>query len=141
MDTSVSAIIAALGAGLPVLIGHILIVLVLLFIGMVLYLRLTPYDEIRLAVTGNIAGGLTFAGATIALAIPLATTLATSGTSIDILVWGAVAITLQLLAFACAARLIPSLSSHIISGNASVAAVLVGMQLAVALINAAAMAG
>lgn len=141
METSFSAVLIALGTGLPVLIGHILAVLVLLVIGVAIYLRLTPYDEMALARDGNVAGGLSFAGAVVALAMPLAATLATSAALIDILLWGVVALILQLLAFVFASRLIPNLTKAITDGNAAAATMLVGMQLGVALINAAAMAG
>lgn len=141
METSFSAVLIALGTGLPVLIGHILAVLVLLVIGVAIYLRLTPYDEMALARDGNVAGGLSFAGAVVALAMPLAATLATSAALVDILLWGVVALILQLLAFVFASRLIPNLTKAITDGNAAAATMLVGMQLGVALINAAAMAG
>jgi putative membrane protein len=141
MDTSFSAILAALGTGLPVLIGHIFAVLLLLAAGVTAYLRLTPYDEMALARDGNAAGGLSFAGAAVALAIPLAATLATSAVLIDILLWGVVALILQLLAYVFAARLIPGLAQRIREGNVATATMLVGVQLAVALVNAAAMAG
>lgn len=141
MDTSLGSILAALSTGLPVLIGHIIIVLLLLAAGVTVYLRLTPYDEMALAHDGNAAGGLSFAGAVIALAIPLAATLATSAAVIDIVLWGVVALILQLLAFLVASRLIPDLGDRIRKGNVASATMLVGVQIGVALINAAAMAG
>jgi putative membrane protein len=81
------------------------------------------------------------AGGLIALAIPLAATLATSGFALDILIWGAVALVLQLLAFAAAALLIRGLRGMIEAGNVAAAWLLVGFQIAVALLNAGAMAG
>jgi putative membrane protein len=141
MDITFASVLSALGTGLPVLLGHLVAVLVLLGIGVVVYIKLTPYDEMALVRAGNAAGGLTFAGAIVALAIPLAATLATSGVLADILIWGIVAVILQLLAFLFASRLIPGLAGRIESGNLASATLLVGVQLGVALINAAAMAG
>ena len=87
------------------------------------------------------AAGIVLAGTVVALAIPLAATLATSLVTLDILVWGLVALVLQLLAFFVASRLIPGLRDMIEAGNPAAACVLVGVQLAVALLNAGAMAG
>jgi len=141
MDTSLASVLGALGSGLPVLIGHLVTALALLAIGAAVYLKLTPYDEMKLAHEGNAAGGLTFAGAVVGLAIPQAATLVTSGSIVDIVIWGVVALVLQLLAFVVASRLIPDLKGEIERGNVATAAMVVGVQIGVALINAAAMAG
>ncbi len=81
------------------------------------------------------------AGTLVALAIPLATTLATSLVTLDILLWGLVALVIQLLTFVIAAALIRDLRRMIEGGNVAAAWLLVGIQLAVALLNAGAMAG
>ena len=116
MDTSISAIFAALGSGLPVLLAHLATAVVLLALGVVAYQRLTPYDEMELARQDNAAGGLSFGGSVVALAIPLAATLATSQAAIDIVLWGVIAIILQLVAFLAASKLIPDLSRRITEG-------------------------
>jgi len=90
---------------------------------------------------GNVAAGIALAGTLVALATPIAATLATSLVTLDILVWGLVALVVQLLAFLLASRLIPGLRGMIEADNAAAACVLVGVQLAVALLNAGAMAG
>lgn len=131
----------ALGAGLPVLLMQMFVTLVLLAVGAAVYARITPYDERALVANGNAAGGVSTAGALIALAVPLAATLATSHTVVDILIWGLVALILQLVAFAVATMLIKNLKAQIEAGNVAAAANLVGVQMAVALVNAAAMAG
>ncbi len=92
-------------------------------------------------VQGNTAGGITLGGAILALAIPLAATLATSHAVLDIVLWGVVALILQLLSFTAARLLIPDLRRQIEGGNTASAIALVGVQLAVAQMNAAAMAG
>lgn len=140
MET-IGPVFNALGAGLPVLLAQMFVTLVLLAIGATVYARITPYDERALVAKGNVAGGLSTAGALIALSVPLAATLATSHTVVDILIWGLIALILQLVAFAVATMLIKDLKAQIEAGNVAAAANLVGVQMAVALVNAAAMAG
>ncbi|AWU97317.1 DUF350 domain-containing protein [Azospirillum ramasamyi] len=141
MESTFGSILTALGTGLPVLLVQLAVTLALLAVGVAVYTRITPFNERRLVAEGNAAGGLTLAGSIVAIAIPLAATLATSTFLLDILLWGVVAVILQLVAFAVATLLIRDLRGQIESGNVASAAALVGVQLGVALINAAAMAG
>ena len=137
MDT----IFSTLSTGLPVLLLQFALALGLLALAAAVYVAITPFHEIALARAGNPAAGLVFAGTLIALAIPLAATLATSLVTLDILIWGLVALVIQLLAFAAATALVRDLRALIEAGNVAAACVLVGIQLAVALVNAGAMAG
>jgi putative membrane protein len=134
-------VLAALSAGLPVLLMHLTATLALLAVGIAVYMGITPFHERRLASEGNVAAGIVFAGTVVALAIPLAATLATSQAVADVLVWGVVALILQLAAFAAATVLIRDLRVNIEAGNVASALALLGVQMAVALLNAAAMAG
>lgn len=141
MDGTGKLILQTLGAGLPILLLHVAAALALLGIGVAIYMAVTPFHERRLVAAGNAAGGIALGGTVVALAVPLAATLATSASVLDILLWGSVALVLQLAAFAVAATLVRGLKRHIEAGNTAAAATLVGLQLAFALLNAAAMAG
>ena len=134
-------ILGTLQEGLPVLVVQFALTLALLIVGVAAYMAITPFHEMRLIRAGNAAGGIVLAGSMVALAIPLAATLATSRFSLDILIWGLVALVLQLLAFVAATLLIRGLRGMIEAGNLAAAWLLVGVQLAVALLNAGAMAG
>ena len=93
---SLAAVLDALGSGLPRLILQVVVCAVLLAIGVAIYVRLTPFREREMVADGNAAAGTVLAGAILALSIPLAAMLATSGTLLDVLVWGVVALILQL---------------------------------------------
>ena len=134
-------VFVVLTRGLPVLLLQFAVTLALLGAGVVCYNALTPFHERELVRAGNTAAGIVAGGTFVALAIPLAATLATSLVTLDIVVWGVVALVLQLVAFVSAARLIPGLRGMIEANNTAAAAMLVGIQLAVALLNAGAMAG
>ncbi len=135
------SILATLGSGLPVLALQFAVALALLAVGAMIYMALTPFNERALIAAGNAAAGLVLAGTLVALAIPIAATLATSQITLDILIWGIVALVIQLATFRLAALLVPNLRAMIEQGNIAAACVLTGIQLAVALLNAGAMAG
>jgi putative membrane protein len=139
--SSFSLMLDSLRAGLPVLLPQFLATLVLLAIGVLCYRAITPFNERRLVAQGNVAAGIVYAGSVVALAIPLAATLATSVVLLDIVMWGVVALILQLVAFGIASLLLRELRRMIEDGNVAAALALVGIQLAVALLNAGAMAG
>lgn len=141
MEESFTALLPRLGSGLTTLLLHLLTTLVLLALGGLGYMGLTPFRERTLIAAGNTAAGLLLAGTLIALAIPLAAMLATSHVWLDIVVWGLVAVVLQLAAFVGAVTLFHNLRAMIEAGNVAAALVLVGVQIAVALLNAAAMIG
>ena len=136
---SVSAVLDALGHGLPMLIGQVVACAVLLAIGVTIYVALTPFREREMVARGNAAAGTVLAGAILALAIPLAAMLATSDTLLDVLVWGVVALILQLVTVGVVAFSMRNFRSMIESGNVAAAITLAGAQIAVALLNAAAM--
>jgi putative membrane protein len=141
MTNSATAFFHTLGSGLWVLLPQLAVTLVLLALGVAIYQRITPFDERAMVAQGNLAGGVTLGGSVLALSIPLAATLATSHAIIDIAVWGVVALLLQLVALAVATLLLRGLRRNIEAGNVAAALALIGIQLAVALVNAAAVAG
>jgi putative membrane protein len=134
-------ILPTLQSGLPVLLSQFAVTLVLLAVGIVVYMWVTPFNEPRLIREGSVAAGVLVLGTLIALALPLAATLASSLVLLDVVVWGLVALVIQLLAFILASRLIGDLRRMIDAGNVAAALVVVGIQLAVAILNVGAMAG
>src|SRR5579875_3803630 len=134
-------VLGTLGLGLPVLAIQFAVALGLLGVGAACYMAVTPFNEVRLIRNGNNAAGIVAAGTLVALAIPLSVTLATSLVTLDIVIWGGIALVIQLLAFALATTFIRGLRGMIEAGNSAAATLLVGIQLAVALLNAGAMAG
>lgn len=134
-------ILPTLQSGLPVLLSQFVATLVLLAVGIVCYMWLTPFNERRLVKEGNVAAGIMVLGTLIALSLPLAATLASSLVLLDILVWGLIALAIQLVAFYIASHLVTGLRGMIEQGNIAAALVVIGIQLAIAILNAGAMAG
>ena len=138
-DNTGSTILDALGSGLPMLLLQFLLVLALLVAGIFIYMAVTPFHERELLRDGNPAGATVLGGALVALAIPLAALLATTGAFLDILVWGVVAVLLQLLTVAILLHLLRGMRASIEAGQVAAAIPLVAAQIAIGLLNAAAM--
>ena len=138
-DGTGSAILDALGAGLPMLLLQFLLVLALLVAGIFIYMAVTPFHERDLLRNGNPAAATVLGGALVAMAIPLAATLATTGALLDILVWGVVAVLLQLLTVTILLHLLRGMRAMIEAGQVAAAIPLVAAQISIGLLNAAAM--
>lgn len=141
MPNTSSLILSGLSRGVPLLLLDFCATLVLLGLGVLVYMAITPFKERDLIARGNTAGGLVFGGSVLSLAIPLAATLATSVVLLDIIIWGIIALILQLATFVVATWFIRDLRQQIDAGNVAAACQLVAAQLAVALLNAAAVSG
>ena len=125
--------------GLPVLMAHSALTL-LMFVGaLAIYVWLTPHREFALVRQNNSAAAVALGGAMLGLAIPLAAAMANSVSLTEIALWGGVALVLQLVAFKIVDLLLRDLSAAIEKGRIAPALVLAATKLSVALINAAAM--
>jgi putative membrane protein len=128
-------------AGFPVLLTQLAATTVLFIIGLAIYIWVTPYREVKLIRDGNVAAAITLSGQMLALAIPLGSMLAHSVNLADILLWGIVAVILQLIAFAAVAILVRHLPKAIERGEIASALVLAAAQIVAGIFNAAAMSG
>jgi len=90
---------------------------------------------------GNIAAGIVLSGTIVGLAIPLGATLATSIVLLDIVIWGIIALVLQLAAFGVATLMFREIRPMIEGGNVAAALTLASIQIGIGLLNAGAMAG
>lgn len=136
---SIPVILDALGSGLPMMLLHLVVTIALLAIGVRVYVAVTPFKERSLLMQGNVAAGTVLGGSVIALALPLAALLATSFTVLDLIVWGVVALVLQLLTLAAVAAVLRGFGGMIERGNVAAGIALAASQIAVALLNAAIM--
>jgi putative membrane protein len=132
-------ILDALDTGLPYLLLQFLVTVALLVIGVAIYMAVTSFRERELVAQGNVAAGIVLGGAVLGLAIPLAALLATTSFVVDIIVWGVVALVIQLITLGIVALMLRRLRGMIEAGNVAAALILAAAQIAVALINAAAM--
>lgn len=134
-----ATVLGALGVGVPALLAHFALVLGLLVVGILVYMAVTPFRERELLRAGNAAAATVLGGALVALAIPLAALLATTGPLLDILVWGIVAVVLQLVTVGILSLLVRGMRGMIEAGQVAAAIPLVAAQISIGLLNAAVM--
>lgn len=128
-------------AGLPVLLAQLAVTTGLFGVGLVVYVWLTPYRELKLLREGNVAAAIVIVGEMLALVVPLAAMLAHSVNVPDILMWGIITIILQLIAAGAVALVVRHLPAAIERGEIAPALVLAGAQISAGILNAAAMSG
>lgn len=133
--------IQAFATGFPITLLHFAVTLTILFAAAAIYVMLTPHKEITLIREGNSAAAVSLAGVLVGLAIPLAVSLKASTTLIELALWGAATVLVQLLIFRLVDLVLRGLPKRIQDGEMAAAAVLVGAKLATALILAAAVSG
>ena len=130
--------IQAFASGFPIFLAHAGVTVLILLLGAVIYVLLTPHKEIALIREGNTAAAVSLGGVLLGLAIPLSASLRASTNLIEIGLWGAVTVVVQLLVFRLVDMLLRGLPKRIQDGEMSAAALLVGAKIATALIVAAA---
>jgi putative membrane protein len=128
----------AWATGFPVTLLHVGVGLGILTAGAALHALLTPHREIQLIRDGNPAAALSFGGVLVGLALPLAFALAASTSLLELVLWGATAVILQLALFWLTDLVLVGLPQRIREGEVAAAALLVAAKLAVAVILAAA---
>lgn len=106
-----------------------------------IYSRVTPHREMELIRAGNPAAALAMAGALLGFVLPLASVIAHSAHFLDLVVWGAIALLVQLGGYFCARLLFPGLGDAIARGEVAAAIFLASLSLALGLLSAACMAG
>ncbi len=133
--------IQAFATGFPITLLHAGVTVAILFVAAAVYLVLTPHKEIALIREGNTAAATSMAGVMLGLAIPLAVSLKASTSLIELALWGAATVLVQLLIFRIVDLVLHGLPKRIQDGEMAAATMLVGAKLATALILAAAVSG
>ncbi len=125
-------------AGAPVLLLHVATALGILIVGTVIYVWMTPWEDLKLVREGNTAAGIALGGIILGLAIPIAACIPGAINHWDILFWGVVTLILQMITFKVLDLILRGLPERIEAGEIGAAVVLSSAKLAVAAIVAAA---
>ena len=115
----------------------IAIVAVVVFVA--IYVTVTPHHEFRLIRLGNTAAAVSLGGALLGYTIPLAKAISQSVRISDMLLWSAVALVAQLVAYGITRLVLPQLSAHVDEGKTASGIFLAAISVAIGLLNAAAM--
>ena len=126
-------------AGLPYFAAFFGVSLLLLTICLALYILITPYPEIKLIREGNAAAAASLGGVIIGFALPLASVVVNSVSLLDMLLWSAVALFVQLVAFAGVRLMVPAIGRNVREGQVSSGIFAAAVAIALGILNAASM--
>lgn len=118
---------------------YFLVSIVLMVVFVALYTAVTPHRELPLIRAGNTAAAISLGGAVIGYSLPLAYAVAQSGNLADMLIWSAVALIAQLVAYGITRLLLPTLPADVDAGKIAPAIFLAALSIAMGVLNAAAM--
>ena len=124
---------------LPWFLAFMATAMALTFFYVVIYMWVTPHDEIKLIRENNMAASLAFAGSLVGFCLPLASAIANSGALVDVAVWGVVALLVQIAVFYLVCLPIPKISERIEKGEMASGLWLGATSLTGGLLNAASM--
>jgi putative membrane protein len=124
---------------LPWFFSHMGTAMALTLFYVVVYMWVTPHPEIKLIRENNVAASLAFSGSLIGFCLPLASAIANSQMLLDLIVWGVVALFVQIVIFYLVCIPITKISERIEEGEIASGLWLGGASLAGGLLNAASM--
>src|SRR5712691_6553187 len=104
-------------ATLPNFLAYFVLGGVLTALFLVLYANLTPQRDMPLIRSGNSAAAIALVGALLGFEVPLASVVAHRAAIIDLVVWGIVALVVQLGGFLVTRLVLPHLPQAIADGN------------------------
>ncbi|HEY4545270.1 MAG TPA: DUF350 domain-containing protein [Pedomonas sp.] len=134
-------VVESLLQGVPVLLLHLAVSVFVLLAALGIYMTISPHRQIPMVRAGNTAAAVVLGGTAVSLAIPLAFCLAGAVNAWDILLWGIVTLTVQVITAVLVDLLIlPNLPRRIASGDMAAAALVTGLKLAMAALLAASVA-
>jgi putative membrane protein len=131
--------IGASVAGLPEFLAYLATALLLLLLYVAVYMAVTPHNELALIRQNNAAAAVAFAGSLLGFTAPLASAVANSGSLGDCVVWGLVALAVQVAAYFVLRLPVDGLSRRIAEGQIAAGAWLGAGSLAAGIVNAACM--
>ncbi len=126
-------------SGLPWFLAYMGTTAVLTLIYAVIYMWVTPHPEIKLIRENNLAAALAFGGSLIGFSLPLASATANSVALVDCIIWGLIAIVVQIAVFYLVRLPIPKISERIENGETASGLWLGAASLTGGILNAASM--
>jgi putative membrane protein len=124
-------------AGLPSFALYLAASFVLLVVFLVVYVQITPYREIALIREGNTAAAASLSGAMLGFVIPLANAIIHSVNIPDMLLWGVIALVVQLIVYGVVTRIIPGIATGIPQGKVAQGVFLGALSVSTGILNAA----
>ncbi len=112
---------------------------VLTIVFVVIYTRVTRHDELALIKKNSTAASIAFAGSLIGFALPLASTMIHSVTVVEMVLWGVVALIVQVLVYLLIRLPMPRISERIEADEVAAGIWLGACSMVAGILNAASM--
>lgn len=126
-------------AGLPAFLAYFAVAIILVLLFVRIYTWVTPQDELALIRANNASASLAFGGALIGFALPLSSAITNSMSLLDCVLWGAVALVVQVLTFLALRVVIKQLPERITEGEIATGILSAATAISVGILNAACM--
>ena len=110
-----------------------------IYLYMIVYLWVTPYNELKLIKDGNIAAALSLSGSVLGFTLPLTAAIQHSVHPWDMMLWGLIAAIVQLLVYVAVRFSLLNVTRRIQEGQVATGIVLAAISISAGLLNAACM--
>jgi putative membrane protein len=124
-------------ATLPYFVLYFAASLAIVGVFLAAYMSTTRYSEWRLIRDGNVAAAITLVGAILGFVLPLAMSITSSVNIADMIIWGVIAMVVQLVAYLAVRRALPKFDDAINAGRVAPATLLAGLAVGIGILNAA----
>lgn len=116
---------------------HLFTGIAVLWLFSFVYLRVTPFDELRLIRDGHLAAALSFGGALLGFSLTFASSIIHNATIVGVVAWALTAMLVQIATYYMLAYLTPRLKEQLERNNIAVGALMGLIALVIGIINAA----
>jgi putative membrane protein len=124
---------------LPWFLAYMGTAVALTLVYVIIYMWVTPHDEIGLIRENNAAAAIAFGGSLLGFCLPLASAIANSASLMDCVIWGGVALVIQIAIFFVVRLPVSKISERIEKNEIASGAWLGTASLAGGVLNAASM--
>jgi|CXWL01.1.fsa_nt_gi putative membrane protein len=110
-----------------------------IYVYLITYLWVTPYNELKLIKDGNVAAAISLSGSVLGFTFPLATAIFQAVHPWDMMLWAVIAAAVQLLVYVAVRYSLLNVTRRIPDGQVATGVVLAAISMSAGLLNAACM--
>jgi putative membrane protein len=110
-----------------------------IYVYMILYLWITPYNELKLIKEGNTAAAISLSGSVLGFTFPLVAAIKNSVHPWDMMLWGIIAAAVQLMVYVAVRFTLLNVVRRIPDGQVATGIVLAAITISAGMLNAACM--
>lgn len=109
------------------------------YLYLIAYMKLTPYDELKLIKDGNVAAAISLSGSLLGFTFPLAAAIFQAVHPWDMMLWALIAAVVQLLVYVAVRRTLINVTRRIPDGQVATGIIHGSIALCAGILNAACM--